>query len=329
MPVKKLIRNLMGAKSFRDTFFDLDAVICGECRKSIAPSGLPPLEFVPCPACGKSLFVPLLVSDFMLFEPAGAGGMASVYKAYHRERGNECCAVKILKNEFRDDEKVVRDFLNEAEIHSQVPDHPHLVHFIESGYDNDLYFYAMNFVTGEKLLRLVEQRGRLQENHALLILDQVLSAVEHIAANGYLYRDVNAANIILPSDKNAILLDFGLAMPSDEADAPVVDMKEVFGTPEYLPPERLVGCGEDERSTTYSLGHLATFMMTGAAIMKGGSITKMANKHVSSLRLGRRSYVPQDISERTLEFIDRMTAQQPADRFESFAATREAIAALG
>jgi len=318
----------MGAKGFREAFFDLDAVICGECRKSIAPSGLPPLEFVPCPSCGKSLFIPLRVSDFMLFEPAGAGGMASVYKAYHRKLGNECCAVKILKNEYRDDEKVVQEFLTEAEIHSQVPDHPHLVRFIESGHDSDLYYYAMNFVTGDKLLRMVEQRGRLQEAHALLILDQILSAVEHIAAHGYLYRDVNAANIILPSEEHSVLLDFGLAMPIDEADAPVVNIKEVFGTPEYLPPERLVGCGEDERSTIYSLGHLATFMLTGTVVMKGGSVTKMAKKHVSSLRLGRRSYMPQDISDRSIELIDRMTAQQPADRYESFAATREAIAAL-
>ena len=328
MPVKKLLQNLMGAKAFGDAFFEKNAVLCRECRKPVDPSGLPPLEFTQCPSCGKSLFIPLRVSDLMLYEPTGAGGMASVYKAYHRDLGNAVCAVKILKNEFRGDERAVNEFLAEAKIHSQVPDHPRLVRFIESGHDNGFYYHAMNFVDGAKLLRLVEQRGRLQEKHTLLILDQILSAVEHIAAQGYLYRDMNAANIILPSENHAVLIDFGLAMPIQEANAPVPDMKVVYGTPEYLPPERLVGCGEDERSTIYSLGHLATFMLTGAVAMKGGSVTKMAKKHVASLRLGRRSYVPQNISAHTMALVDRMTAQQPDDRFESFAATREAIAAL-
>jgi serine/threonine protein kinase len=308
-------------------FFERHEIRCPGCRSGSDAASMPPLQFVACPSCGATLFSPLQLKDFLLVEPAGAGGLASVYKAFRQGAVGELFAVKVLRDEIKDDPVSEEAFFAEARIHSLIPDHPNLVHYIDSGIEGPYAFYAMNYVTGEPLMRRVESHGRIAEPKALYILERALDVMEHIVAEGFLYRDVNAGNVILCDDDEPMLLDFGLTLPLEVVKRPQGKVKQVDGTPEFLPPERLYGTGEDERSTIYSLGLLTYYMLAGESMMKGRSSKSMAHKHVAKLRISHVS-IPDDVSNAAMEMVNRMVAQKPEDRYPSFRAAHEAVQAL-
>ena len=325
--IKRWGRGPRGENPFVAAFFDAGGVLCAQCDTVTEAEGLSPLTCVACPACGGTLFVPLRIKDFLLVEPAGAGGIASVYKAFLRHSPGELFAVKVLKEEHRSDQETVDAFLTEARIHGRVPDHPNLVGYVDSGCEADRYFYVMEYVTGEPLLSRVEKGGRIPEPEALQILERVMDVMEHIARQGFLYRDVNARNVVMSAEGEHVVLDFGLTLPLEVTRRPQGRVKHVVGTPEFLPPERLYGTGEDERSTVYSLGLLLYLMLTGTMMMKAKSVKSMAHKHVARLRVAHAS-MPEDVSEAAMDLLEHMVAQEAKDRYASFHEAHEAIRAV-
>ncbi len=311
-----------------DGYFNDHGLCCLDCGTLLDLDGLSAMSFVKCPNCQRTLFVPLRIRDFLLVEPIGAGGMASVYKAYHPDNPNEVFAVKILMEPHCRDAESIRSFDTEARTHSQITDHPSIPAFIESGFADGYHFYAMEFVKGERLVHRLEQHGKLPEKLSLSVLQQVLSALVHIREHGYLYRDVNAANVMLQHSGKAILIDFGLTLPIDEARKGSKDTRHVDGTPEFLPPERVYGNGEDERSVIYSLGILTYYMFTAEFLFKAQSIKGLAMKHVSKLRLASAPSLPKDISDDGLALVERMIEQDRENRFPSFEANLEATETL-
>lgn len=330
--MKSFLRRLCGSGKpidrMLDAAFEEDALCCDQCGTLSELAGLTPLSFVKCPKCGANLFVPLRLEGFLLVEPVGAGGMASVYRAYHREQRKNVFGVKLLMDNHRDDPEAVHAFEQEAHTHEAIPDHPNIARFVESGLAEDHYYYAMEFVKGERLVSHLEQRGKLPERFALEVLQQVLEALIHILRHGYLYRDINAANVMLQDDGRAVLLDFGLTLPIEEAKKPTENLSHVDGTPEFLPPERLYGMGEDERSVIYSLGNLTYYMLTAEFLFKAQTVKSLAMKHVSTLRLASAPSLPKDISDETLELVEQMIEQDREHRFGTFESTAEAVRAV-
>ena len=259
--------------------------------------------------------------------PLGAGGMASVYKSYHRNRPGELFAVKILKPEHKENQDSIDAFFTEAEIHQQIPDHPNIVHYMESGLLDEEYYYAMEFVSGDRLTTRIKSSGRMHEEILLHCLLDLVSALKHIYDHGYLYRDINAANVILRDDGNAVLLDFGLTLTIEEALQESDDM-HVEGTPEFVPPERLYQTGEDVRSVIYSLGMLAFYMLTAEFLIKAKTVHRTAARHLSDLRLASTPGIPKDCVPETVEMIQKMINPEAEDRFQSLEELDDAVRRL-
>lgn len=113
--LNRLLKQSPSYLKYIQTYFEEDGLLCPQCGKVFDHHALPALTFVPCPKCGYANFVPMRLNDFLLFEPAGAGGMASVYKAYHRQHPGELFAVKVLSASHRDNLESVDAFVTEAE----------------------------------------------------------------------------------------------------------------------------------------------------------------------------------------------------------------------
>jgi serine/threonine-protein kinase len=292
---------------------------CGRCGRIVPFEGLRSLAFEKCPKCGAATFVPLRVKDFVLFEPAGAGGRASVYKAGRRDDPDRLYAVKVLLEEEKARPDSVKAFLREAEIHAQIQPHPNIVRFVESGRDDAEYYHAMEFVEGRRLKSLLEAGERIPEPETLRLVIELLSALQHIYACGFLYRDINAGNVILRPNGRLVLIDFGLALPVEEAaalDEP--GAREIEGTADFLPPERVVKSGEDACSVLYSVGLLMYWMLKGEPYIKAKSMAGKAIRHVSSLRVAASATLAVECRPETAGFIDRLTRQDPNERFQTF-----------
>ncbi len=330
MPIKSFITRLINPANPRKyvrSYFSEGTVPCEKCGHAISMDGLAGLSFTRCPKCNYKNFVPLKVGDFLLCIPIGAGGMASAYKAYHRETGDKVYAVKILMEEHIQNESAIASFLGEAEIHKQIPAHPHIVNYIDSGQQDGRYFYAMEFVEGMRLLTRLESKGRFEELEALRILTQVLSALQHIYDQGYLYRDLSAGNVIVNPKGEAVLIDFGLTLPIEEA-LELEPTKFIDGTVEFIPPERLFRTGEDQASLIYSLGMLAFYMLRGEPLIKASSLVGAAKKHVAKLRVSFTSAMLPECSREVVDIVGRMIRTRHEDRYQTFTEAFDVLSAL-
>lgn len=310
-----------------EVFFEQNGLLCEQCGHVNPLAELEPLTFVPCAKCGFHNFVPCLVSDYLIFEPAGAGGIASVYRAYIQDQPDHLVAVKILKHEHLEHQDIVDAFLEECRIHSQVSAHPNVVQYLDGGFIDDIYYYAMEFVEGERLYRLVEQQGKLAEAEALAVMAQVVAGMRHILGSGFLYRDLNADNVIIKPDGTAVIIDFGLALPIEEA-ARASTRDHIWGTGEFLPPERIYREGEDQVSVIYSLGMLTYFLVTAEMMTKSSSVEGQVKRHISSTRLALTPDRFPGCSDATMDLIVNMIQPDRDARYQSFDEVEEAIWAV-
>ncbi len=295
---------------------------CSECGFQIPLEGLEPLRPGNCPKCGLPNFVPAKVGNFWLVYPAGGGGMGSVYLAYHVEVANRRFAVKLLPREERDNPARVHALIYEAETARRLGQHPCLVTYAASGYADGEYFFAMEYVAGDRLDDLIERHGKLPETFVALLALHLLAAEEHIYKQGFLYRDMKPENVLITPEGRGVLLDYGLCQPIEEARHPTDEF--VTGSPYYLPPERLWGTGEDAYSEIYSLGMVLYYALTGQTFFDADEVEALAKKHVSRVRLSVTSRL-KGFPPGLVEVLTRMIRQTPEERSQSFA---EAAGAL-
>ena len=131
----------------------------------------------------------------------GRGAMGSVYRAHRDDDPATVVALKVLNADLARDDVFVARFQREIEALRQL-DHPNIVHFLEAGGDDGLFFYAMEFVDGRDCEAILRQRGRLPWPEVLDLALQVVPALKHAHDRGIIHRDLKPANIMLADAKN-------------------------------------------------------------------------------------------------------------------------------
>lgn len=298
-------------------YFESGNLLCEQCGHTMPLAGLSPFSFTECPKCSFKNFVPMRMGDYMLFQPVGAGGNASVYKAWRKDDTEHLFAVKILQPDRAKDRETLDNFLLEVRIHEDVNNHPNIATFYGHGIEEDYHYFVMDFIEGEGLKHILSHKGKLNEVKALDILAQVISAMKHIYKAGYLYRDLSAGNVIIQPSGHAVLIDFGLTLPREEASRKGTETY-VDGTAEFIPPERIYRKGEDAPSVIYSLGMLLYYMLTAEPLIKATTLVGKAKRHVSNLRLAITPDMLPGCSEDIAGLLGIMIEPDPEDRFQSF-----------
>ena len=318
-------RNIAQQNALFAEAFANGCVPCQQCSFQIPMKGLQQLRMVECPMCKAVTFVPMQVGRFWLFEPLGGGGMGSVYRALNPEALDRHFAVKVLSRVEKTKPANIHALLNEARIGKLIGDHPCLVKCVDSGCQNGEYYSAMELVEGERLDKRIDRLGRLPEQQVLQIGLHILAAEQHIFKCGYLYRDLKPENIIINNEGYAILFDYGLCMPREDALHPKDEF--VSGSPYYLPPERLLGKGEDASSEIYSLSMVIYYALSGTTYFDADEVEALAKRHVSKVRLSVSSKL-RGFDEDFVALLTKMVRQEPEERFQSFHEVARAIRAI-
>lgn len=250
----------------------------------------------------------------------GAGGSARVYLARDLILKRDV-AVKVLHEEEAQDPSFVKRFQREAQSVARL-NHPNIVSVYDWGSVDGTYYMVMEAVNGRNLKEEIARRGALPETEALTIAGQIASALEVAHAHGVIHRDIKPHNILLDEASRVKVADFGIARATGMTQLTATNM--VAGTANYISPEQARGQPVDERSDIYSLGVLLWELLAGHELFNGGSMVEIALRHINDVPPPLRQVRP-DISPLTEVVVAKALAKDPARRFQSAAAMREAL----
>jgi len=272
-----------------------------------------PFSEIHCPSCGTRMRVRTQFDHFQLIEAIASGGMGTVYKARDLNL-DRIVALKLLRKEFSLDEEYIEKLETEAKITASVS-HPHVVKVFSFGCDQGLYYIAMELVDKGSLDDLMGLQGRIAEVQVLEIGIQVAQGLRAAMEAGLIHRDVKPGNILFADAHTSKIVDFGLAMPLEQArDA---EGGEIWGTPYYVAPEKLNHEPEDFRSDIYSLGGTLFHALAGRPPFEADNASMVALKHIKSQVVSLQAFAP-DISSPTAYVINRTLAKNPDERYQSY-----------
>ncbi|HEU4408026.1 MAG TPA: serine/threonine-protein kinase [Polyangiaceae bacterium] len=254
-----------------------------------------------------------LAGRYVIEDVVGEGGMATVYRARHKLTDRPC-AVKVMNPMMARDQVVRERFRREAKA-AQILAHPNIIEIFDQGdTEDDTSYLAMELLEGEDLGYLIS-RGALPVERALPIMVQMARALARAHDFGVLHRDLKPENIFIcvgPQGEDLVkLLDFGIARSLQ--DSRLTGTGEVFGTPQYMAPERITSIDTGPSADLYALGILYFEMMTGRLPFDAPDIPSFLFKHLQEQPPKLRTLVP-EAPEALEELVDRMLAKDPASR---------------
>jgi len=263
----------------------------------------------------------LILGPYHITDYLGKGGVSQVFKAWHTGR-NCVVALKVIHPKLLADPQAVARFQREMRMVTQLS-HPNIVKAFDDNPIGVTQFYAMEFIQGTDLGKLVELSGPLPVEQACDVVRQVALGLQHAHEKGLVHRDIKPANIVRLHDSSQVkLLDMGLTrlrQQSNPDDTPVHELTHqgaMMGTPDYISPEQARDARSvDIRADIYSLGCTLFYVLTGQLPFPGGSLMEKIHRHIQAPAPDTAKLRP-DVPGEVAAVVARMMAKKPDDRFQ-------------
>lgn len=230
----------------------------------------------------------VLGGRYEILEVLGVGGMAIVYKAYCRVL-NRYVAIKMLKEEFAQDEEFRRRFYNESQAVAKLS-HNNIVSIYDVVHSDGLDYIVMELIDGITLKEYMQKRGHLPWQETVFFAQQIARALEHAHSRGIIHQDIKPHNIMLLRDGTVKVTDFGIARLESNQETRV--MQEAIGSVHYIAPEQAKGSPIDARVDIYSLGVVMYEMLTGKLPFEGDSAVAIVMQHINSVPMMPSEIMP-------------------------------------
>ncbi|NLC41465.1 MAG: Stk1 family PASTA domain-containing Ser/Thr kinase [Erysipelothrix sp.] len=254
----------------------------------------------------------LQLQRYQIIERIGEGGMANVYLAFDKVLKREC-AIKILKADLSDNPVTLLRFKREADAASKLH-HPSIVTIYDVGQSDNRHFIVMEYVKGTTLKSLIQQRGAIEKNEAIFLMEQILEGIVVAHKAGVIHRDIKPQNILIKADGTVKITDFGIA--TTEGSVQLTQHDSVMGSVHYLAPECARGEQATSQSDIYSLGIVFYEMLTGEVPYKGDGAVQVALKHLNDEIRPVREF-NNSIEQSIENIIIKATAKNRSFRYQS------------
>jgi serine/threonine protein kinase len=251
--------------------------------------------------------------NYQLERELGQGGMGTVYLA--KDSGlNRYVALKILRSDLGDDPSFSRKFLEEVEVTASLA-HPNIIRVFTLGEQEGRLYLVMEHLDEPSLENRMDKQPKVSEREVLEIGIGIASALQFAhEETGLIHRDIKPGNILFGRGNIPKLADFGLAAGARSA---LGQQDEIWGTPYYVSPERLLREPEDIRSDIYSLGATLYHALAGRPPFEAETAEEVAKRHISDRPPPLRSFCS-DAQEQTVITLDRCLAKKTDNRWETY-----------
>lgn len=258
----------------------------------------------------------VLGNRYEVIEKIGEGGMALVYKAKCKLL-NRYVAIKVLKDEFVNDEEFIKKFRRESQAAASLS-HPNIVSIYDVGMekidDHDVYYIVMEYIKGNTLKDVIKEKRKLSVEETIDYSIQIAEALEHAHKNHIVHRDIKPHNIMITEDGRAKVTDFGIARAASFST--VTNTSTIVGSVHYFSPEQARGRYTDEKSDIYSLGIVMYEMITGKVPFEGDSPISVALKHIQE-EVVPPMEIDRSIPESLQNIILKCVKKNQSDRYSS------------
>ena len=266
----------------------------------------------------------ILDSRYEIIKEIGVGGMAKVYKAKDKLLGRYV-AIKILKDQYAEDEEFSKKFNNEAQSAARLS-HINIVNVYDIGKDmlngKLIQYIVMEYVEGETLKDLID-RERVLENHDIIDYStQIAQALKSAHDSGIVHRDIKPQNILIDKYGLCKVTDFGIARVS--SNATITYTSSILGTVHYISPEQAKGKIVDLKSDLYSLGAVMYEMATGKVPFDADNSVGIAVMHIQDDPIPPREINP-NLSKHLNYIIMKLLKKDPTERFQNATELIEAL----
>src|SRR5947209_1538583 len=246
----------------------------------------------------------------------GEGAFGRVYRGRDR-RLDRVVAVKVIKPWWADDPAWAETFEREARLLARVSD-PGIVQIFDVGQTREGLYYVAEFVEGESLASRLE-RGPLDQHEARDVAEQLCLALARAHAQRIVQRDIKPANVLLTTEGQVKLADFGVARLADGSTGGSAG--GIVGTPRYMAPEQARGLKTSPATDVYSAGVVLYAMLSGAPPFTGSGID-LALSHLQD----PPPPLPNSVSRELRQIVARALAKEPRERYPDGRAMAAALA---
>lgn len=255
-----------------------------------------------------------VIGGFEILEKVGQGGMGAVFRA-RQINMDRVVALKILPPHLAKDQAFKQRFLREARLSAKL-NHLNIINGIDCGEAGGYTFFAMEFVDGYSVHKLLRDRKPIELEECYRIVRQIADALVYANKNGLVHRDIKPDNIMIAQGGTAKLCDLGLAKKEESSEeASLTQSGQAVGTPHYIAPEQARGLTNvDTRADLYSLGATFYHMLTGRPPFDGTSSAVIMAKHLTEEAPSVCQLNP-EVPETWGQVVSKMMAKAPEDRY--------------
>jgi serine/threonine protein kinase/WD40 repeat protein len=298
---------------------------CVDCRRAVA--SLPADSFVGRIQVADAGSTPSAVPpelanhpDYRIVRELGRGGMGVVYLARNTIMDRDE-VLKVAHGALLEKPGASNRFLQEIRSAAQLM-HVNVVPAYSALRLGDLLVFAMEYVPGDDLAKIVRKQGALPVVAACNYAAQVALGLQHAYEKGMVHRDIKPGNLILSRDgKKPVvkILDFGLAKMTSEVGfgADLTGSNKMMGTPDYVAPEQILDAAKaDIRADIYSLGCTLYYLLSGSPPFAGGSLYEVLHAH-STATARPLNLVRPEVSIELAAVVAKMLAKDPGKRYQT------------